>query len=102
MLICKIYDKEGNEAFSTPIAHFSERISQDSETESLSCVFRVLQENVATTMDHYRDVIKIAVGKVAFFEDDTLIVEYTKYNTVNNVQLDYRVREFTGIILFTI
>ena len=53
-------------------------------------------------MDHYRDVIKIAIGKVAFFEDDTLIVEYTKYNTVNNVQLDYGVREFTGIILFTI
>lgn len=101
MLTCKVYDESGKEILSKPISHFSERIRRDSEI-GLSCIFRVLAENAATEIDAYRDIVDTPIGKVAIFSEETLIVEYTKYKIVNEVQIDYGEIEFSGVVTFAI
>lgn len=99
MLTFKVYDEKGKELLSKPINHFTERVRRDNELE-LSCLFRVLAKDAATAMDEYQAIVNIPIGKVAIFEDDTLIVEYDKYKTVSGVQLDYGPVEFSGTVTF--
>lgn len=100
MLICKIYSKTGEELVSMPITHFTERMRQDNELE-LSCLFRVHTENASNEMDQYLGIVGISLGKISFFKDEVLIVEYEKYNKVSGVQVDYGAPEFTGMVTFT-
>ena len=101
VLTCKVFNMQEEEILSMPINHFSERIRKDNELE-LSCMFKVLPEDVATVLDAYKGIIGVPLKKVSFFHDNALIVEYEKYKAVGGIQVDYGVNEFTGSVTFTV
>ena len=103
MLICRIYDLDDKEQLALPITHFSERVSQSTNgVESLSCVFRVQSHEANNAIEQYKKALSVSIGKIVFTatSDETPVAEYTKYHTVDSIQIDYGVSELTGIVLF--
>ena len=99
MLNCKVFNESQSEIAHFSISHFTEKYSENG-VMTLNITFPIAAWS-DTSLDKWAVIVDSKIGKVQIFEEDEMIVEYSKYNQATSLKSDYSpLREPEAVLTF--